>query len=119
MPDLGTTEARIVWELGYRGVARPSELALSMDIGAPSVTKAVTKLLARGLVAQTVDSHDRRVRRVELTRDGRLVAERLYGVGDDMIGQIVAGWSPAEVQEFTRQITEFLGGATRFAASLP
>ncbi len=116
--NLGLTEARILWELGYRGSARPSDLAEAMELGAPSVTKAITKLRARQLVEQTEDATDRRARRVRLTADGTVVAQALYDVGDEMVGSIVETWPVAEVERFAELLGAFVGGAATFVESI-
>ena len=116
--SVGLTEARILWELGYRVAARPSDLAAAMDLGAPSVTKAITKLRVRGLVEQTEDESDRRARRVQLTPAGTVAAQALYDVGDEMVGKIVEAWTPQEVERFAELLTSFVGGAAAFAESM-
>lgn len=116
--SLGLSEARILWELGYRGTARPGDLAEAMEVGAPSVTKAITKLRARGLVEQTEDATDRRARRVRLTPTGTVAAQALYDVGDEMVGNIVQAWTPAEVEHFAELLAAFVSGAATFAGSI-
>lgn len=116
--DLGVTEARIVWELGYSGAARPGVLASVMGIGAPSISKAVNKLMSRGFVEKRVDSSDRRAFRLALTPAGTTVSEKLYALGDDMVSTITREWAEAEVIQFTALASRFLAGAQAFAQSL-
>lgn len=51
-------------------------LAAREQVAPPTVTKAVANLEDQGLVARNVDSHDRRVARVEITPAGRKLLER-------------------------------------------
>ena len=110
---LGVSEARLLWELGHRARARPSELARAMDIGAPSISKAIAKLSARGLVELRQSGTDRRVYHVSLTPSGTQVARRLYDVGDDLVAGIVADWEPERVRLFTEMLVTFVAAAAR------
>lgn len=57
--------------VGRSGPLTLGELAAQEQVAAPTITKAVQKLEARGLVARQSDPDDGRVCRVALTADGR------------------------------------------------
>lgn len=112
---VGLTEARVLWILGFRATAQPSELATEMEIGAPSITKAIAKLRSRGLVTLTTNSEDRRGRIIGLTEDGQRVTQRLYDIGDELVGRIIADWEPAQVSAFTELMNSFVERAVASA----
>ena len=108
---LTVTEARLLWELGRRGTARPGELAALMEIGAPAVTKVLAKLRDRDLIIQEAVADDRRVRRVRLTDRGTATTQRLFEVGDTLVNEAVAGWAPERVRQLAELLTEFVDAA--------
>jgi DNA-binding MarR family transcriptional regulator len=52
------------------------ELAESLHFDASNITDIVDRLEARGLVVRTVDSHDRRVRRIVRTAEGEALRRK-------------------------------------------
>lgn len=99
--DLAATDARVLWELGFRGTARPGALAAIIGVGAPAVSKAVKRLAAANLVIVTADPDDGRACELTLSREGRSVARRLYAVGDDMIRELTADWDEEDIRIMT------------------
>jgi DNA-binding MarR family transcriptional regulator len=55
------------------------ELAVAEQVTAPSITKVVEKLEARGFVTRHTDERDRRVTRVQVTPAGRKFVETVRG----------------------------------------
>jgi len=74
------------------------ELAASLHFDASNITDIVDRLEARGLVVRTVDSHDRRVRRIMRTPDGEALRRKAL---DEAIASAptVAPLSAAEQQK--------------------
>jgi len=87
--------------VGRAGPLTLGELAAHEQVAAPTITKAVQKLEAQGLVARHPDPDDGRVCRIALTAAGRRdlektrrrrtawLATRLSGLGDDDIRRLV------------------------------
>lgn len=87
--------------VGRAGPLTLGELAAQEQVAAPTITKAVQKLEAKGLVARQDDPDDGRVCRVALTAAGRRhleqarrrrtawLATRLGDLGDDDIRRLV------------------------------
>ncbi|MFC5502506.1 MarR family winged helix-turn-helix transcriptional regulator [Lysinimonas soli] len=90
---LGATDARVLWELGYRRECRPGVLASVIGIGAPSISKSTARLLGRGLIAAAPDPTDARATVLRLTGEGEAVTRRLYQVGDSFIDRLTADWT--------------------------
>lgn len=97
------------------GTAQMSEVAAGLGVVSSSATKAVGRLIARGLVLRTQDSDDRRVFRVSLTEagvralalvsEGRLefavrVIERFEVEDQETIGRLLALMAEAVTDEF-------------------
>lgn len=76
--DLSVTQLRTLGVLEHRDV-EPSVKQLSELIGLslPATSRNVDGLLRRGLLERQEDEHDRRVKRLCLTADGREIARRI------------------------------------------
>jgi len=62
----------------------------------PSASRAVDGLVKRGIATRVEDTHDRRVRRVSLTRKGRELADRLTAARVAGLERFVGSLSGAE-----------------------
>jgi MarR family 2-MHQ and catechol resistance regulon transcriptional repressor len=68
---LGITDFAVLEALLHKGPMPVNTLGRKLLLTSGSITTAVDRLVAKGLVARSDDPNDRRVRVVELTRDGR------------------------------------------------
>jgi DNA-binding MarR family transcriptional regulator len=68
--DLGATATAALASVRERGPLTLGELAAAERVAAPTMTKVVEKLEARGFVTRHVDPSDRRITRVSATDDG-------------------------------------------------
>ena len=116
--DLGDTESRCIWQLGGHPELRTTDLARQLDLGLPSISKAVSRLRGRSLVDQSPDSTDARARRLRLTPRGTDVARQLYSAGDRMNQVILRTWTPADVATFTRLAQRYALDAEIFSVAL-
>lgn len=73
---LPPTLASALSSIACEGSLSLSELAAREQVAPPTITRAVDKLAARGLVTAEPDPHDRRVRHVHLTPAGRRSVQR-------------------------------------------
>ena len=69
--QLGDSEFRILEALLHKGPLPVNALGLKVWLTPGSISIAVDRLVRKGLVARRDDAGDRRVRRVELTAEGR------------------------------------------------
>lgn len=79
--NLTMRQLKVVMILSCQDSASGQDLAHQLGVGLGTVTGLVDRLLAQGLVTRREDPHDRRVRRVELSAEGRALTERLAGAG--------------------------------------
>src|ERR1700754_4516547 len=73
MSDFGVLEALL-----HRGPLNPKQLGAKVLLTSGSVTAAVDRLAARGLVRREEDAQDRRACIVQLTAAGRRLIERAF-----------------------------------------
>lgn len=112
---MSTIEIRVIWTLGARGPLRSSDIVAEIGSAAPSVSKAVAKLDAAGLVTRRPNPDDRRAHALQLTAQGREVAQSLYDVGDAMVAEIFADWNEGDVSQLSQLLTRFVDESERYA----
>jgi DNA-binding MarR family transcriptional regulator len=73
--DLSIQQLRVLTLLAVENGSSAHRLAGSLGVGLTTVTGIVDRLERRGLVSRHLDQRDRRVRRIELTDEGRKLLE--------------------------------------------
>ena len=108
-------EVRILWALSSQGPARPSDLAASLGMGAPTVSKAIAKLDASGLVLREPSATDQRAHILHLSAEGRRAAQELYDVGDAMVTEIFTDWASDDVTQLSALLARFVAESEAYA----
>ncbi len=93
---------------------RSSDFARAMHLDNAAITRLVARLEAKRLVEQRPDKHDRRVRRVHLTRGGRARATGARDAQAAMDRLLQRGFTDAEldtVARFLAHVVELAGAA--------
>jgi DNA-binding MarR family transcriptional regulator len=91
----GVTLLRVLHRNGRQSMATLASAA-AMDLGA--VSRQVKLLEEAGAVRRTRSAEDGRVALLELTAEGRRVAERIRAVGVRHLESALAAWSPADAE---------------------
>ncbi|WP_166404704.1 MarR family winged helix-turn-helix transcriptional regulator [Labedella endophytica] len=115
---LSAMEVRVLWTLGFRGPLRGSALADLLGTGAPTVSKAVAKVEARGWVDRHRDEADGRAHDLVLTDAGKAVARDLFDAGDAMMDELLADWTDDDVRAVTGYLDRLLTRSRTFASGL-
>ena len=76
--DLGFSDFTILEALLHKGPMLVNEIGRRIELTSGSVTTAVDRLEARGLVQRSADADDRRAKQVALTRGGRSLITRIF-----------------------------------------
>jgi DNA-binding MarR family transcriptional regulator len=97
---------------------RPSDLAHAMGTGASNISKILKRLEAEELVARAPDPDDTRATLITLTPHGTAAARHIYDLGDDMIAQVLAAWSPRDVARYTELTKRFTADAIAAAEDM-
>jgi len=77
-----------------------SEIGRRMSVTSSNVTRLIDGLEQDGLVRRTADHSDRRVTYVELTSEGKTVAERIVPAVVQFAMDVAQDFSPEELQTF-------------------
>ena len=113
---LGVTAAQAsgLHVLSSNDGVRSSDFARAMHLDNAAITRLVARLEAKRLVEQRPDKHDRRVRRVHLTRSGRARAAGARDAQAAINRLLQRGFTDAEldaVARFLAQVIELVGEA--------
>jgi MarR family 2-MHQ and catechol resistance regulon transcriptional repressor len=76
--DLGFSDFTILEALLHKGPMLVNEIGRRIELTSGSITTAVDRLEARGLVERSADADDRRAKQVALTHRGRTLITRIF-----------------------------------------
>jgi len=109
--ELGVTsqQASILFMVASGKCLLAAELAREYGIDASAVTRLLDRVEKRGLLARVRSIEDRRVVRLELTEEGRAIAERLPDIFCGVLDQLLAGFTPEEVGFLKSMLRRILG----------
>lgn len=111
--DFGVLEALL-----HKGPLPVNLLGKKVLLTSGSITSAVDRLAARGLVRRKNDSADRRVRLVELTARGRQLIEPAFARHAADLEQIVSALTPAARATLVTLLRKLGTGVTTTPGSL-
>jgi DNA-binding MarR family transcriptional regulator len=92
--DLSRTSASVLAMLDVRP-RRVSELAEAQSVAQPTMTVALQRLEARGLVTRERDAHDRRATNVVITDEGRATLARRRAARAAVLEERIAALDPS------------------------
>lgn len=104
--DLHANDVGLLVVLAEPGDWTVRGVAQQLDAPDSTVSSALDRLEARGLIARRRRTSDRRVMGVEVTQEGAALAARLRAAQLDNSRQILARLSPKDRETMVRLITE-------------
>jgi DNA-binding MarR family transcriptional regulator len=84
-----------------------TELADQLGMEVSTVSRRINALEARGLVQREAGTHDRRTSYPRLTEDGRDAATILERGWREMLAEVLAGWTAADLAAFAGLFERF------------
>jgi len=94
--DLGRSDFLILEMLLHKGPQLVNDIGRRIDLTSGSMTTAIDRLEERGFVERVTDSHDRRARRVTLTREGKALITKAFGAHKKRIDRSANALSKSE-----------------------
>ncbi|ACR29105.1 MarR family winged helix-turn-helix transcriptional regulator [Burkholderia glumae] len=91
------TQASMLFMLAVGKCSTAAELAREYAIDASAVTRLLDRVEKRGLLSRVRSHEDRRVVRLELTDEGRELAERMPEIFISVLDRLLDGFTPEEV----------------------
>jgi len=99
--DIGLSDFGILEALLHKGPMLVNEIGRRIELTSGSITTAVDRLEARGLVERSADADDRRARQVSLTRNGRGLITRIFDRHRSVLDAAADGLKRAEREQLT------------------
>jgi DNA-binding MarR family transcriptional regulator len=82
-------QMRVLGLVGHEPGLTGQELSARLGVSAPTASGIVDRLATKGLLARVEDAGDRRVRRIELTPEGRHLLSSIDSLFDQLIQAVV------------------------------
>ena len=112
-------EWRLIALLAAHGAMSPSDLATRAKLERPRVSRLITELVAKNLMARVGDHEDKRRALVRLTDEGRALYEELFPRTVVFHKQVLAALNAEELAAFDLALAKLTEQATRIAAMKP
>lgn len=100
------TEWRVLFHLGIYGQMTATDIGFRAKVHKTKISRAVSALEARRFLTRTRKDSDRRQEVLELTAKGRAAYDDLRQVAQNYERDLVAGFSPEELQVLRRALTK-------------
>lgn len=94
---LTLSQLRILMLLARHGSMPGGELARTLDVGLAALSGMVDRLVVQDLVTRTEDLHDRRVRRIGLTKQGSALIANIFNAGEEKMRTLLSHLSAEEL----------------------
>ena len=104
---LTLSQLKILMLLSRHGSVSGGELAALLGVGLAALSGMIDRLVVQDLVARAEDPHDRRVRRIALTRAGRDLIGSIFHAGEEKMRTLLSRLS-AEELDLVAQATALL-----------
>ena len=102
--DLGDSDFRVLEALLHKGPLPVNVIGPKVNLTPGSISVAVDRLLAKGLVSRAECLQDRRVRIVALTPRGKGVITPVFRAHAATMERVFAGLSSEELRQLDRQL---------------
>lgn len=106
--DLTYTQWLPLWKLSKQESTTVASLARDLETDAPSMTRALDRMEAKGLVVRERSTVDRRVVQIRLTPEGRRIADLVPPVLADVLNGHLSGFTHDEWQLLLRLLRRML-----------
>ena len=99
---LTLSQFRILMLLSQHGNVSGGELAGLLGIGLAALSGIIDRLVLQDLVTRTEDLHDRRVRRIGLTRKGAELIASIFNADEEKMSRLLSRLSAEELDVVAR-----------------
>ena len=100
--------ATLLFKLSARGESlRVTDLAETLGVDTPTVTRKVQQLERDGMVVRQSDPEDRRASRIRLTPAGRRTIERVRRARRAWLDRLLQGWDDDDLSDLADLLSRF------------
>jgi DNA-binding MarR family transcriptional regulator len=114
--DIGVAEWRVLLDLAGRPASSSAEIAAAWGMEKMTVSRAVRRLEAMGLVARRIDRKDRRRQTISLTLAGRRFYARVLPIANGRYRDIVSCLDRADIESLGKLLRRLIDRTRRLAA---
>jgi DNA-binding MarR family transcriptional regulator len=105
-PELEPAAYGLLSVLMIHGGMRLTDLAKSIGVGKPSVSRQITFLAGLGLVSKVADPGDGRAQVIELTEKGRAQMHEVHAARQEAFRRMLEHWDEADVTSLAALIAK-------------
>lgn len=99
---LTLSQLRIIMLLARHGSVSGGELARMLGVSLATMSGMVDRLVVQDLVTRTEDQHDRRIRRIGLTKTGTTLIGSIFNAGKEKMRALLSRLSAEELELVTQ-----------------
>jgi DNA-binding MarR family transcriptional regulator len=99
---LTLSQLRIIMLLARHGSVSGGELARMLGVSLATMSGMVDRLVVQDLVTRTEDQHDRRIRRIGLTKAGAALIGGIFNAGQEKMRALLSRLSAEELELVTQ-----------------
>jgi DNA-binding MarR family transcriptional regulator len=99
---LTLSQLRIIMLLARHGSVSGGELARMLGVSLATMSGMVDRLVVQDLVTRTEDQHDRRIRRIGLTKAGATLIGSIFNAGEEKMRALLSRLSAEELELVTQ-----------------
>ncbi|WP_306210950.1 MarR family winged helix-turn-helix transcriptional regulator [Actinoplanes sp. RD1] len=112
-------QLKVLMLLHRLGDTSGRELAGVMGVSLATLSGMVDRLVAQDMVTRTEDPHDRRVRRISLSPQGRELVDKIANAGADLQLRLLNRLTGTELQAVRDGLNAMIRAASEETASVP
>lgn len=105
-PDMEPAAYGLLVLLQQHQAMRLTDIAASIGIGKPSVSRQIVMLEGLGLVQKHADPQDGRAQTISLTPDGSEALARTQAARKDLFRTLLAGWEDEDLERLGALLTK-------------
>lgn len=113
-PRIDRAAYRVLGHIADAGPLRLSELAGHLGVDVSTVSRQVSDLERRALVARRADPLDRRAALLTLTDEGRATLDELRRLRRQVLADLLAGWPPGDRDQLSRLLQRLVDDIAAF-----
>ena len=98
----------VVNQLVYRGAMHPKDLADSLGMGRPNISKLSARAVELGLVVRVAHSSDDRSILLALSESGRAIGAKITNLLRSGLMDLLDSWDPSEVIQFEKLLKKYI-----------
>ncbi len=98
--NIGFSQFKILLVLSYQGEMSQNQIAQNLSQSEPSISRQIKLLNQDGLIETKLDANNKRIKRIILSRKGRLTVEKAIIALNNYYGPMFDRLSASEKREF-------------------